>query len=140
MKRFAVLPLIVLVLTACSDDAKPAASTEPTGNTVISYQLMTAIEGKDLIDSGVALTIIDVRTPDEFATGHLEGAVNSDIEGGQFSTYIATLDKTATYVLYCHSGRRAALAAQAMADAGFTDVHDIGSIADWQAAGYPVVQ
>ncbi len=140
MKRFAVLPLIVLVLTACSDDAKPAASTVPTGNTVISYQLMTAIEGKDLIDSGVALTIIDVRTPDEFATGHLEGAVNSDIEGGQFSTYIATLDKTATYVLYCHSGRRAALAAQAMADAGFTDVHDIGSIADWQAAGYPVVQ
>ena len=140
MKRFAVLPLIVLVLTACSDDAKLAASTVPTGNTVISYQLMTAIEGKDLIDSGVALTIIDVRTPDEFATGHLEGAVNSDIEGGQFSTYIATLDKTATYVLYCHSGRRAALAAQAMADAGFTDVHDIGSIADWQAAGYPVVQ
>ena len=140
MKRFAVLPLIVLVLTACSDDAKPAASTVPTGNTVFSYQLMTAIEGKDLIDSGVALTIIDVRTPDEFATGHLEGAVNSDIEGGQFSTYIATLDKTATFVLYCHSGRRAALAAQAMADAGFTDVHDIGSIADWQAAGYPVVQ
>ena len=140
MKRFAVLPLIVLVLTACSDDAKLAASTVPTGNTVISYQLMTAIEGKDLIDSGVALTIIDVRTPDEFTTGHLEGAVNSDIEGGQFSTYIATLDKTATYVLYCHSGRRAALAAQAMADAGFTDVHDIGSIADWQAAGYPVVQ
>lgn len=140
MKRLAVLPVLLLALGACSDDAKPAASTVPTGNTTISYQLMTPAEGKELIDSGAELTIIDVRTPEEFAAGHLEGAVNSDIEGGKFSAYIATLDKDATYVVYCHSGRRAALAAQAMADAGFTDVHDIGGIADWQAAGYPVVQ
>ncbi len=140
MKRFAVLPVLVLALAACSDDAQPAASSLPTGNTTISVQLMTSAEGKELIDSGVPLTIIDVRTPDEFAAGHLQGAVNSDVEGGAFSAFIATLDKNATYVVYCRSGRRSAIAANAMAQAGFTDVHDIGGIADWEAAGYPVVK
>ncbi len=142
MFRVTLAAAILFALGACSDDEPVAvATTAPagTGAVTISYELMTAAQGKELIDSGVPLTIIDVRTPEEFAEGHIEGAVNSDIEGGAFSGYIATLDKNATYVVYCRSGRRSALAAQAMSSAGFTQVYDIGGLADWEAAGYPVV-
>lgn len=101
---------------------------------------VTPADGSLLIhDMGDRLTIIDVRTPEEFASGHLEGAVNLDLEGGQFSRLIEGLPKNEAYLVYCHSGRRSALAAETMVKAGFTNVRDMGGIADWQAAGYPVV-
>lgn len=100
-----------------------------------------SVEDASLVieDMGDRLTVIDVRTPDEFAAGHLEGAVNLDLEGGQFSTLIADLPKNEAYLVYCQSGRRSALAADTMVKAGFTNVRDMGGIADWQAAGLPVV-
>ena len=145
--RFAsalLLATAAAALVACSSDSDDkggdggAAATSAAPAT--GYTVLTPQEGKDLLESGTALTLIDVRTPTEFASGHIEGAVNSDLEGGAFSQYIADLDKDATYVVYCHSGRRAALAADAMVAAGFTHVYDLGGIVDWQAAGYPLVQ
>ena len=132
---------LLFTLGACSDDDPAAvattvgAATGTAGSTVL-----TPAEGQELLGSGTELTLIDVRTPAEFAEGHIEGAVNSDIEGGAFSSFIGELDKDATYVVYCRSGRRSALAAQAMVSAGFTHVYDLGGIADWEAAGYPVVK
>ncbi|MFZ4721300.1 MAG: rhodanese-like domain-containing protein [Ilumatobacteraceae bacterium] len=97
-------------------------------------------EGSSLIGRlGAALTVIDVRTATEFAAGHIEGAINLDLEGGQFSALIADLPKDGSYLVYCHSGRRSAIAADVMAQAGFVTVYDMGGIADWQAAGLPVV-
>lgn len=64
--------------------------------------------------------VIDVRTPEEFAGGHLEGAVNINVESPDFAAQIATLEKGADYVVYCRSGRRSGLAIDAMKAAGFT--------------------
>ena len=109
-----------------------------TGSTPLTK--VTPQQGADLVQQlGAALTIIDVRTPEEFAAGHLEHAVNYDLEAGQFSAQIEPLDRAAPYLGYCHSGRRSAIAADAMVAAGFTQVYDVGGIADWQAAGLPVV-
>ncbi len=131
-----------LAIAACSSDSEggddKAADTTAAASSQ-GYTVLTPQEGKELLESGTALTLIDVRTPVEFAEGHIEGAVNADIEGGAFSQYIADLDKDAVYVVYCRSGRRSALAAQAMEAAGFTKVYDLGGIVDWQAAGYPLV-
>jgi phage shock protein E len=88
--------------------------------------------------SGV--TIVDVRTPEEYAAGHVDGAINLNVEGSTFGTDIAALDKNGTYAVYCHSGRRSALAADQMSQAGFTKVVNLkGGIADLQAAGASVV-
>ena len=85
------------------------------------------------------VVILDVRTAGEFAAGHIEGAINIDVEGMQFESGIADLDKTATYAVYCHSGRRSGIAVGKMADAGFTSLFNLSSgIADWQANGFPV--
>lgn len=85
------------------------------------------------------VVILDVRTAGEFAAGHIGGAINIDVEGMQFESGIANLDKTATYAVYCHSGRRSGIAVDKMADAGFTSLFNLSSgIADWQANGFPV--
>jgi rhodanese-related sulfurtransferase len=82
-----------------------------------------------------ARIVIDVRTPQEFAAGHLAGAQNVDVEAADFASRIASLDKGAPYLVYCHSGRRSAIAAAEMATAGFTDIVDGGAMADLVAAG-----
>jgi len=143
VRRSVVLPLAALALVAgCGSDD---VSTVPTGDGVdvtapAAVQNLAPEEGAALIEElGAGLTVIDVRTPAEFAEGHLAGATNLDIEGGAFTAALADLDHDAPYVVYCHSGRRSAMAAQAMIDAGFTDVYDLGGILDWVGAGLPVV-
>ncbi len=79
--------------------------------------------------------VIDVRTPAEYAAGHLPAAVNVNVEGSDFDSQIAALDKSKHYALYCHSGNRSGVAAQKMHDAGFTHVVDLaGGIQTWTGA------
>jgi rhodanese-related sulfurtransferase len=133
---FAALPL----LGACGNDVSTAATT--TGAPIASSAItkVSPTDGQALIAKmGKDLTVIDVRTPSEYAAGHLANTVNLDIEGGRFSAGIAALPKDANYMVYCHSGRRSAIAASTMAAAGFTKIYDLGGIAAWQAAGLPVV-
>lgn len=83
---------------------------------------------------------IDVRTPAEYAAGHVDGAINLDVESGDFASGIAALPKDTTYNVYCRSGRRSALAADQLAESGFTSVVNLdGGLADLQSAGVPVV-
>lgn len=72
--------------------------------------------------------IIDVRTPEEFAAGHLEGALLYNVQDPSFEANIAALDATATYVVYCRSGNRSAQAIERMKAVGFTTLTDLGSL------------
>jgi rhodanese-related sulfurtransferase len=135
---FVALPL----LGACGSDTTSGAVATTLAPAASSGAItkVSPVDGQALIAKmGGGLTVIDVRTPSEFAAGHLAHAVNMDLEGGQFSQRIASLPKGAAYMVYCHSGRRSAIAAATMASAGFTTIYDLGGIAAWQAAGLPVV-
>lgn len=72
--------------------------------------------------------ILDVRTLEEFAAGHLDGAVLVDIKDPTFDTKLAALDPSVAYVVYCRSGNRSAQAVERMKAAGFTDLTDLGSL------------
>jgi rhodanese-related sulfurtransferase len=72
--------------------------------------------------------IIDVRTPQEYASGHLEGSVNIDINAADFEENITALDPIAKYLIYCRSGNRSAQAIERMRGLGFTNMVDLGSI------------
>ena len=87
------------------------------------------------------VVIVDVRTPVEFASGHLPGAVNINLEGPDFAANIANLDKGATYAVYCRSGRRSTLASDEMAAAGFTSVVNLAGagVADLASSGVTLV-
>ena len=75
--------------------------------------------------------LVDVRTAEEFAEGHIPGAVNMDVNGVEFDAQIATLDTDRPVALYCRSGRRSKVAAEQVAKAGFEVVELDGGILSW---------
>jgi rhodanese-related sulfurtransferase len=84
--------------------------------------------------------IIDVRTTEEFAAGHLDGAVNYNVEDGTLEQALPSLDPNANYVVYCRSGRRSAVAVDLMKDNGFNQIADLGSLEDAaDATGFAIV-
>lgn len=87
-----------------------------------------------------AVVVLDVRTPAEFATGHLANAINIDAQSGSFEQQIAALDPDKTYAVYCRSGNRSQGAVATMSDAGFMNIVELESgIVGWQAAGLPII-
>lgn len=90
--------------------------------------LLTGCASEDLSPANAQVTqVIDVRHADEFAAGHVAGAINIDVEAGDFAAKIAALPKNGVYLVYCHSGRRSGIAAGQMQDAGL-NVLDGGGI------------
>jgi rhodanese-related sulfurtransferase len=93
---------------------------------------------KKISEPGVV--ILDVRTAGEFMAGHIANAINIDVEGMTFEGDIQGLDKSKTYAVYCHSGRRSGIAVGKMKDAGIKSLFNLTKgIEDWQAAGLPLV-
>ncbi|UOG77001.1 rhodanese-like domain-containing protein [Hymenobacter tibetensis] len=80
--------------------------------------------------------LLDVRTPAEFAAGHLQGAENLDFRAPDFPAQVAKLDKSNTYVLYCASGNRSGKTNTLMQEAGFKHVVNAGSFKDLKGAGF----
>lgn len=80
------------------------------------------------VDISADTVIIDVRTPGEFATGHLDGAVNIDIQSPDFAAQVMELDKDGEYFIYCRSGNRSGQAISQMDKMGFTDMTNGGSV------------
>jgi rhodanese-related sulfurtransferase len=85
--------------------------------------------------------IVDVRTPEEFRGGHIEGAVNVDFRSGNFPNEIDRFDKNKTYFVYCRTGNRSYDAVALMGPLGFRSIVRLaGDINGWKSAGLPVVK
>lgn len=120
------------------------ATTSPTGTVPqteardAAITLVQPAEAEQLIASG-DVELLDVRTPDEYAEGHVAGATLIDFYEPDFADRIGELDRSKTYVVYCRSGNRSGQAVALMAKQGFASVNDVdGGIVAWQAAGLPV--
>jgi len=83
--------------------------------------------------------IIDVRTPAEYAGGHLEKALNIDYKAADFQDRLQQLDKTKHYLVYCQGGIRSSQALEIMRSLNFQEVYNmLGGLQAWQEQGYPV--
>jgi phage shock protein E len=90
-----------------------------------------SFEGRDWVARGALL--VDVRTPSEFAEGHIDGAINIPIQ--ELKQRLEELgDRGRPIVLCCRSGRRSAMAAQCLTFLGFSEVFDLGAIDNWPSA------
>jgi rhodanese-related sulfurtransferase len=126
MKKVIALIASVLLLAGCSSSASGV-----TNMNVSEFS-------QKITETGVVT--LDVRTPGEFAEGHIEGARLIDFQSGNFENEIAALDKNASYAVYCRSGNRSGQAVKVMQDAGFTNVFNMnGGVIDWANAGLPLV-
>jgi len=95
------------------------------------YQKISANDAKQIMDSGEEYILLDVRTEEEFAEGHIKGAILiPDYElADRAETELP--NKDARILIYCRSGRRSANAANALIELGYTNVYDFGGIIDW---------
>ncbi len=126
MKKLMALIATLLLLTGCSSSAG--------GVTNMNVEEFS----KKITEAGVIT--LDVRTQGEYAEGHLEGAQLIDFQSGNFENEISSLDKNATYAVYCRSGNRSGQAVKVMHDAGFHNVYNLnGGVMDWANAGLPLV-
>ena len=119
MKKIFTLIALALVATFALAACAPAAHINVSKDTIV----------------------IDVRTPDEYSAGHLDGAVNIDVENANFGTILSQLPTDGDYVVYCRSGNRSAKAVEIMKASGFTNVTDAHGINDASSAtGIKIVQ
>ena len=133
MNRVRALTLLVagvlagFVLTSCGGSGTDVDTSIADPTAVVSQ-----------VESGA--TVIDVRTPEEYASGHVTDALNIDVSSGSFEDQVKELDPAGEYVVYCRSGNRSQVAVAAMSQAGINGIYELESgIVGWTDAGQPVV-
>ena len=115
--RIAFFLIVLFALVGCGQQAV--------------YENITAQQAKELMDREEGYVILDVRTEEEYAQGHIPGAVLiPDYEIEQKAEHVLT-DKDQMILVYCRSGRRSKNAAQTLQKLGYTDIREFGGIIDW---------
>ena len=108
----------------------------------VAYQMMTGGATEPVDDVVAAIeggaTVVDVRTDDEYASGHVAGALHANVFDDGFERQMADLDRTEPVYLYCASGVRSGRAAAVLEDMGFERVVNAGGFNDLVGAGAPV--
>ena len=122
------LVLIIFIIAITSF----AGCTSQKETSVSSYEKITATEAKDMMDENSDIIILDVRTEEEFNSGHVEGALLIPDNEISDTAEDKLKDKSATILVYCRSGRRSALAANDLVKLGYSNVYDFGGIIDWK--------
>ena len=124
---FIIITALLLLLTACSSGAQVMDGD----GMVRSYTQISQDEAKEMMEQDDGHVIVDVRRPDEFAAGHIPGAIcipNETIESEQ-PEELTDFDQV--ILIYCRSGNRSKQAAQKLFDMGYTNVYEFGGINDW---------
>lgn len=119
--------VLALLLTACSSGPQVMDGEDM----VRSYTQISQDEAKEMMEQDDGHVIVDVRRPDEFAAGHIPGAIcipNETIESEQPE---GLPDLNQIILIYCRSGNRSKQAAQKLFDMGYTNVYEFGGIIDW---------
>ena len=115
------------VLTACGGEGTTTEEGEK-----IMYQQITQEEAKKIMDSGAPHIVLDVREQDEFDEGHIPNAILIPYTEIDAKAEGILTDKDAQILVYCRSGRRSKIAAESLANLGYTNVKEFGGIIDWK--------
>lgn len=117
------------------DEIAAAATVAPLET---GFHLIDATAANEMLAAPPdGLVVLDVRTPEEFAAGRLNGAQLLDFQSAAFVDELGALDRDTPYLVYCRSGNRSAQAVAKMQELGFTTVFEMaGGVTAWQEAGY----
>jgi len=110
-------------------------------NPVAGQTDLTVEKFQQYITAHPKTPVLDVRTAEEFATGHIKGATNVPVNDSNFNLLVNKIDKTAPVMVYCRSGHRSRMACTKLAALGFTQIYNLDKgIVSWQEAGKPVTK
>ena len=123
MKKLIPIFLAVMMLTSCGQDINNDQGAV--------YVNITAEEAKQIMDSEEGYIILDVRTQEEYDQGHIPGAIVISHEEIEEKAEQVLTDKDQLILVYCRSGRRSKIAAEALVELGYTNIKEFGGIIDW---------
>jgi phage shock protein E len=135
LKQTKIVFLVIasIAFISCAQNTK---KTTEKAEQIVSY--ISPAELQERIDT---IQLIDVRTPEEYNSGHLKNAVNINYLESDFLKKMNTLDKSKEIYIYCKSGNRSGNAAQKLKDAGFPKVYDLkGGILNWNQNNLEIVK
>ncbi len=118
-----LMSLTTFTMTACTSDV---------ATNKITYEQITAEQAKKLMDTETDYIILDTRTEEEFAEGHIENAILIPHDEIALRAEKELSDKEQLILVYCRSGNRSKQASQALAELGYTNVKEFGGIIDWE--------
>jgi len=126
-KLLFILPILLCILFAsCGNDTD---NTNKGENAM--YEQITAEDAKKIMDSGEEHIVLDVREQDEYDAGHIPGAILLPYTEIENEAEKLLTDKDEQLLVYCRSGRRSKIAAEALARLGYTSIKEFGGIIDW---------
>lgn len=122
-----LLAVMVLLLSACSKASQTATEEEKS----MTYTQISSAEAMKMMEKEQNHIILDVRTQEEYKSGHIPNAICVPNETIGTSDIPELPDKGQLIMVYCRSGRRSKEAAQKLADMGYTNIVEFGGIIDW---------
>ena len=123
MKKLLFFALAAILLTACGQ----AKGNEQEA----MYVNITAQEAKTIMDTEQGYVILDTRTREEYDQGHIPGAIQISHDEIMKKAEEVLTDKDQLILVYCRSGRRSKIAAEALVELGYTNIKEFGGIIDW---------
>lgn len=129
-----IMALCVVFAMSCGTKATQSSASHTTSESVQQkYTDVNVEQAKKLIAAHKDLIVLDVRTPEEYADGHLPGARMINVMDATFAEKVAKLNKKDKYLVYCRSGKRSLNAVNQMADMGFKDLTNMkGGYLAWK--------
>ena len=147
---------IVIGLGACSKSEAQKSESASAGTQVAGSRTanpvdrawaateITHVDAKraaDLLGANPDVTVLDIRTPREFATGHIKNAVNINFFDGDFAQQLSRLDPSKDYLVHCRSGGRSTKSLKIFKKLGFKHIYHLdGGMNAWNRAGLPTVK
>lgn len=122
IKRLLPFILSIMLLSSCTS----------SGGSASSYRQITVDEAVEMMKKESGYIILDVRRPDEYADGHIPGAINLPNENIGTAELPELPDKSQVIFVYCRSGRRSKEASEKLAKLGYTNIVEFGGILDWK--------
>lgn len=127
MKRWILLMMIAAILSGCVAPAEPTQGQKQEN----TYKKINMDEAMAIMDEQDGYIILDVRRPDEFASGHIPGAINVPNESIGDGDIPELPDKDQLILVYCRSGNRSKQASSKLVKLGYTNIVEFGGILDW---------
>ncbi len=132
--RVLISAVLIAVVASCS---LQSTTDIPINNVDVNT-------ARDLVTQDETVIVLDVRTPEEYAIGHIEGALNINIAEADFSKRVSKLDRDKTYIIHCSANvknGRSAKSLEIMSSFGFDKLLNMeGGIIAWEQSGYPIVR
>ena len=133
MKRlflFFIVIYISIFLGSCSERGTIEGQTKPEEEVTVVMKIKPE-DAKKMLESENPPALIDVREPDEFASGHIPNAVNVPLGDVVNGVIRLGIPKDQPVMVYCRTGRRSSEAASKLQGAGYQKIYDLGGITDW---------